>query len=134
KKHPIKLQENDLVLVFEEIFETQTHGRKFVERYRGPYKIVKDLNNGAYYLAEFDGSRLKGSYHGNRLRKFYCRMVEDSQIRRGENVAVLTNMLSKCVINDEEEDIFIEGNYEKKMSKSSKSITRVGSVNQIIIS
>ncbi|RKP15737.1 hypothetical protein ROZALSC1DRAFT_2029, partial [Rozella allomycis CSF55] len=73
KKHPIKLQENDLVLVFEEIFETQTHGRKFVERYRGPYKIVKDLKNGAYYLAELDGSRLKGSYHGNRLRKFYCR-------------------------------------------------------------
>ncbi|RKP17490.1 hypothetical protein ROZALSC1DRAFT_6845, partial [Rozella allomycis CSF55] len=62
--------EGDLVLIFEECFETIDVGRKFKNRYRGPYMVTKHNGNWSYKLKELDGTELSKSVHGNRLMPF----------------------------------------------------------------
>ena len=48
--------------------------RKLSYRWLGPYRVRKAIpNKGTYFLEEFDGTELAGSYSGNRLKKFVQR-------------------------------------------------------------
>ncbi|RKP18880.1 hypothetical protein ROZALSC1DRAFT_22803, partial [Rozella allomycis CSF55] len=80
-----RLEENELVLLYDSYFQSG-FGKKFKDKFQGPYRISKNLQNGAYVLKELDGTLLQGTYHGNRLKKFNPRKNEDIQFKKGEHV------------------------------------------------
>ena len=65
----------DLVLVYNSRFAVdRTADRKLAFRWLGPYRILEqNVSKGTYILEELDGARLRGTYSGRRLKKFYPR-------------------------------------------------------------
>jgi hypothetical protein len=66
------LRPGDLVLVKNSALEVQ-HGRKMEDRWLGPFRMVQRTSQGAYVLEELDGTRLKLSIAGNRVKRYYQR-------------------------------------------------------------
>ena len=70
------LRIGDLVLLRNSSIEkshNKKHGRKLDIRWIGPYRIREVRDNGSYLLAELDGTELRGSVAGNRLKRFCVR-------------------------------------------------------------
>jgi hypothetical protein len=73
------LAENDPVLLHDTIRDDSvTSGNKLRMRWVGPYRIAQVKNNGAYQIKEFDGTVLRESIAGNRLKRFYFRAGEET--------------------------------------------------------
>jgi hypothetical protein len=70
-----EIKEGDLVLQHNSIAEiNMSQARKLFYKWLGPYKVWKAIpDKGTYFLEEFDGTELAGSYSGNRLKKFIQR-------------------------------------------------------------
>jgi hypothetical protein len=79
-----ELKAEDLVLL-DNTKLRKDFGGKMNFQWRGPYRIVRTPTHGkrSYKIAELDGTVLKGSYHGSRLRLFYVPkgeiVVQDEQ-------------------------------------------------------
>ena len=74
RKSPIK--EEDLVLAYDVklIDQDKSRNTKLLYRWLGPYRIRKaDQLKGSYVLEELDGTLVKRTYAGNRLKKFVKR-------------------------------------------------------------
>jgi RNase H-like domain found in reverse transcriptase/Integrase zinc binding domain/Reverse transcriptase (RNA-dependent DNA polymerase) len=78
-----QLQAGDLVLMLDGNIK-KSRNLKFTDRWRGPFRIVEKAENSTFYqLAELDGTLMKSTVAGNRLKKFYSRDVE--RLLRGGN-------------------------------------------------
>jgi hypothetical protein len=59
--------------------------RKLKYRWLGPYKVAEAIHEkGTYILQEFDGTRLRGTFAGNRLKPFYPRF----ELEAGERTII----------------------------------------------
>ena len=86
--------EGDVVLRHNAQLEADmSTAKKLVYKWSGPYRIrTAVLEKGTYILEEFDGTRLPGTYAGNRLKKFVKRkgfyepvvLVEDLEAEESE--------------------------------------------------
>jgi hypothetical protein len=70
-----EIKEGDLVLRHDSIAEIDmSRVRKLSYKWLGPYRVRKAIpDKGTYFLEEFDGTELAGTYSGNRLKKFVQR-------------------------------------------------------------
>ena len=70
-----KVKEGDLVLRHNSIAEiNMSQSRKLSYKWLSPYRVRKAIpDKGTYFLEEFDGTELAGTYSGNRLKKFIQR-------------------------------------------------------------
>ncbi|KAI7949114.1 hypothetical protein MJO28_007935 [Puccinia striiformis f. sp. tritici] len=78
------LEPGDLVLVYNKALETQW-GNLFKHKWNGPYRIVKQIHNGPYVLAELDGTILNRNFAANHIKKFYPRGEEKEE--EGEDIS-----------------------------------------------
>ncbi|OLY80705.1 Transposon Ty3-G Gag-Pol polyprotein [Smittium mucronatum] len=73
KKHNLRnkpLEVGDMVLEYNSTIGKKRE-LKLNSKWRGPYLVRENLNNGSYSLSELDGTNIKGSKAGNRLKKFF---------------------------------------------------------------
>ena len=70
-----EIKEGDLVLRHDSIAEIDmSQSRKLSYKWLSLYKVRKAIpDKGTYFLEEFDGTELAGTYSGNRLKKFIQR-------------------------------------------------------------
>ncbi|EHS64237.1 uncharacterized protein PGTG_22063 [Puccinia graminis f. sp. tritici CRL 75-36-700-3] len=66
------LMPGELVLVYNKALETQW-GNLFKHKWNGPYRIVEQVKNGPYIVAELDGTVLARSFAANHIKKFFPR-------------------------------------------------------------
>ncbi len=71
KGKEVKFQKGDLVLYFDKALEVR-HDVKFVNKWKGPYKISHVLDKGTYKLT-IDGNPIKNIFNGNFLKKYYTK-------------------------------------------------------------
>jgi hypothetical protein len=71
-----ELVEGDFVLLRNSALEKQW-SRKFDRKWFGPYRIIEVKDGGVYRLADMDGTLLKDSVAGSRLKPFYHRVDVD---------------------------------------------------------
>ena len=66
---------SDFILVYNSRFIIdRTADRKFIFKWLGLYRILEqNINKGIYIFEELDSARLRGTYSGRRLKKFYPR-------------------------------------------------------------
>jgi hypothetical protein len=71
---PSPMEQGDLALV-RDIMGDINMGRnqKLRPRWKGPFRITRRTDKGTYILEELDGTPLKATYAGNRLKRFYQR-------------------------------------------------------------
>ena len=62
----------DLVLLHNSSIE-KSHNVKLEDQWRRPYRIRESTDSSYYRLSELDGTELKGSFAGNRLKRFFSR-------------------------------------------------------------
>ena len=84
RKRAIPLKEGDMVLLHNTVLEKQW-SKKLDNHWLGPY-IIREarLDLGTYLLNELDGTRLQGTYAGDRLKRFYPRTGVDTQNQQKE--------------------------------------------------
>ena len=70
-----EITEGDLVLRHDSVAEIDmSRSRRLSYKWLGPYRVQKAIpDKGTYILEEFDGTKLAGTYSGNRLKKFVVR-------------------------------------------------------------
>ena len=75
-----QLHVGDLVLVHRIMDSTsRSRPRKLDEQWSGPYRIREILENSTFYLLdELDGTQLKPTFAGNRLKRFFSRVELDN--------------------------------------------------------
>ena len=66
------LQPGELVLVYNKKLESQW-GLLFKNRWNGPYKIVKQVNQGPYIIEELDGTEIRAKIAAAHVKRFYPR-------------------------------------------------------------
>jgi len=76
---PTVIEAGHFVLVHDTQREKDvSSNRKLKYRWLGPYKVAEAIHEkGTYILQELDGSRLRGTFAGNRLKPFYPRFELD---------------------------------------------------------
>jgi hypothetical protein len=62
-----------LVLVYQAKFDVNNKfaGKKYRDRWAGPFRVRKYSSSGAYKLEELDGTPMKGSVSANRVKVFF---------------------------------------------------------------
>jgi hypothetical protein len=79
-----------LVLVYQARFDVSKKfsGKKYRQRWAGPFKVHKQYQSGAYQLKELDGTLMRGSVASNRIKIFYARngVPADKKIVQLEDV------------------------------------------------
>ncbi|MBW0484873.1 hypothetical protein O181_024588 [Austropuccinia psidii MF-1] len=63
------LNPEDLVLVYNKAIETNW-GILFKNKWNGPYRVIRRINNGAYELEELDGTELARRFEASQLKRF----------------------------------------------------------------
>ncbi|MBW0560525.1 hypothetical protein O181_100240 [Austropuccinia psidii MF-1] len=66
------LNPGDLVLVYNKEIETNW-GLIFKNKWNGPYKVIKKINNGPYELEDLDGTELARRFEASQVKRFYPR-------------------------------------------------------------
>ena len=79
----VEVKEGDLVLLHDALQEVDmSKKRKLGYRWLGPYRVSRAIpDKGTYFLEEFDGTPLHGTFAGNRLKVFVQR--EGVMVERG---------------------------------------------------
>jgi hypothetical protein len=74
-----RLKVGDLVLLYNSFLEkSRTTKYKLHDKWRGPYRIREAPEDSMhYYLEELDGTRLKKSFAGDLLKRFFTRSELD---------------------------------------------------------
>ncbi|MBW0539214.1 hypothetical protein O181_078929 [Austropuccinia psidii MF-1] len=67
-----KINPGEIVLVYNKELESQ-RGLLFKNRWDGPYRAVRQINNGPYVLEGSDGTKLARRYAESQIKKFYPR-------------------------------------------------------------
>ncbi len=69
------IKEKDFVLVYDvkDMDVDKSRSTKLQYRWLGPYKVLKASSSGYYVLAELDGTPIRRTYAGNRLKRFVKR-------------------------------------------------------------
>ena len=70
---PEGLKVGDLVLLYNSVKTPGARRTKLDHNWLGPYRIWEVSKAGYYRLEELDGVRLKESFAGNRLKRFFSR-------------------------------------------------------------
>jgi RNase H-like domain found in reverse transcriptase/Integrase zinc binding domain len=98
-----ELEVGNLVLLYNSRNKTNfSRKAKFSFRWLGPYKISHVTTQmGSYHLEELDGTRLVGTYAGNRLKLFHERLQED----RAEGDEPIVSLDDAALDIDEEDDM-----------------------------
>ena len=67
-----------LVLIYQAKFDVNSKfaGKKYRDRWAGPFRVRRYLSTGAYKLEELDGTPMKGSVAANRVKVFFKRTGE----------------------------------------------------------
>ncbi|MBW0572278.1 hypothetical protein O181_111993 [Austropuccinia psidii MF-1] len=60
-----------LVLVYNKAIETDWG--IFKNKWNGPYRVIRQINNGPYELEELDGTELERRFASSQLKKLYPR-------------------------------------------------------------
>ncbi len=71
KEKEVKFQKGDLVFYFDKVLAAW-HDVKFVNKWKGLYKISHVLDKGTYKLT-INGNLIKGIINGNLLKKYYIK-------------------------------------------------------------
>ncbi|MBW0584482.1 hypothetical protein O181_124197 [Austropuccinia psidii MF-1] len=66
------LNPGDLVLVYNKTIETNW-GLLFKNKWNGPYRVIRKINNGPYELEELDGTELARRFAASQVKRFYPR-------------------------------------------------------------
>ncbi|MBW0480416.1 hypothetical protein O181_020131 [Austropuccinia psidii MF-1] len=66
------LNQRDLVLVYNKTRETNW-GLIFKNKWNGPYRVIKQINNGSYELEEVDVTELERRFAASKVKTFYPR-------------------------------------------------------------
>ncbi|MBW0472371.1 hypothetical protein O181_012086 [Austropuccinia psidii MF-1] len=66
------LNTGDLVLVYNKAIETNW-GLLFKNKWNGPYRVLRQINNGPYELEDLDGKDLARGFSASQVEKFYPR-------------------------------------------------------------
>jgi hypothetical protein len=83
---PKKIEEGDWVLVYDSSLDHQHKAtRKFARRWFGPYVVTTVNGNGAYHLAELDGTRIAVPVAGKRIKAFKKRHEGSPDLRSEES-------------------------------------------------
>ena len=105
RSHPLHV--GDLVLVHDTRHaKDRSRVRKLEFPWFGPYRIREVAPNSThYYLDELDGTQLKRSFAGNRLKRFYSRSALDNARREVfESIRVRTDFENMPDEEDNEEE------------------------------
>jgi hypothetical protein len=76
---------------------------KLAWRWLGPYRIRHVNKNGSYALEELDGTEMKGTVNGNRLKKYYT--LEEFSKAMPEAMEIIGQEQEEEVSADEVEDV-----------------------------
>ncbi|MBW0575038.1 hypothetical protein O181_114753 [Austropuccinia psidii MF-1] len=66
------LNPGDLVLVYNKSMETNW-GLLFKNKWNGPYRVIRQINNGPYEIEELDGTELAKRFSASQVKRFYPR-------------------------------------------------------------
>ncbi|MBW0584982.1 hypothetical protein O181_124697 [Austropuccinia psidii MF-1] len=66
------LNPGDLVLVYNKAIETNW-GLIFKNKWNGPYRVIRQINNEPYELEELDGTELARRFAASQVKRFYSR-------------------------------------------------------------
>ncbi|MBW0564516.1 hypothetical protein O181_104231 [Austropuccinia psidii MF-1] len=66
------LKQGDLVLVYNNTIKTDW-GLLFKNKWNGPYKVIRQINNGQYELEELDGTELARRFAASEVKRSYQR-------------------------------------------------------------
>ncbi|MBW0570142.1 hypothetical protein O181_109857 [Austropuccinia psidii MF-1] len=66
------LNPGDLVLVYNKSIETSL-GLLLKNKWNGPYRVIRQINNGTYKLEELDGTELARRFEASQVKRFYPR-------------------------------------------------------------
>ncbi|MBW0556727.1 hypothetical protein O181_096442 [Austropuccinia psidii MF-1] len=69
-KSPLK--PGDFVLVYSKAIKTNW-GLLFKNKWNGPYRVIRQRNNGPYELQELDGTELERIFSASQVKRFYPR-------------------------------------------------------------
>ncbi|MBW0522515.1 hypothetical protein O181_062230 [Austropuccinia psidii MF-1] len=64
------LKAGDLVLAYNKAIETNL-GLLFKNKWNGPYRVIRQVNNRPYELEELDGTELARRFAGSKVKRFY---------------------------------------------------------------
>ncbi|MBW0565867.1 hypothetical protein O181_105582 [Austropuccinia psidii MF-1] len=66
------LKPGDFVLVYNKAIETNW-GLLLRNKWNGPYRVIRQINNGPYELDELDGTELARRFAASQVKRFYPR-------------------------------------------------------------
>ncbi|MBW0480434.1 hypothetical protein O181_020149 [Austropuccinia psidii MF-1] len=66
------LKPGDLVLAYNKAIETNW-GLLFKNKWNGPYRVIRQINNGPYELEELDGTKFTRIFAASQVKRFYPR-------------------------------------------------------------
>ncbi|MBW0578965.1 hypothetical protein O181_118680 [Austropuccinia psidii MF-1] len=78
------LESGSLVLVYNKPLESQW-GLLFKNSWNGPYRVIKQINNGHYDLEELDGTKLPRKFAASHIKRFYPRGKKVQSSSESEN-------------------------------------------------
>ncbi|MBW0583607.1 hypothetical protein O181_123322 [Austropuccinia psidii MF-1] len=67
------LNPGDLVLVYNKAIETNW-GLLFKNKWNGPYRVIRQINNGPYELEQHDGTDLARRFAASQVKRLYPRV------------------------------------------------------------
>ena len=84
----VRFKVGDIVLLYNaQVTKTRTRDNKLRDKWRGPFRIRRVPEDSThYYLAELDGTELKGTFAGNQLKRFYTRDEVDRILAEYERI------------------------------------------------
>ncbi|MBW0578904.1 hypothetical protein O181_118619 [Austropuccinia psidii MF-1] len=66
------LNPGDLAMVYNKAIETNW-GLLFRNKWNGPYRVTRQMNNGPYEIKDLDGKELERRLAASQVKKFYAR-------------------------------------------------------------
>ena len=114
-----QLHIGDLVLLHRTKDSTsRSRAGKFDDRWDGPYRIRKIPDDSTYYLLELDGTELKHTYAGNRLKRFFSRVELDNNRAEAHDTIRIRDALEDAEEPQSGDTIINEESVEKDVMEN----------------
>ena len=108
-----QLHIGDLVLLHRTMDSTsRSRADKLDDRWDGPYRIRKIPDDSTYYLLELDGTELKHTFAGNRLKRFFSRVELDNNRAEAHDTIRIRDALEDDEESQSGDTIINEGSME----------------------